>query len=165
MSYEIVVRAQELEIVEVIEHGDGAPLEFPQDGGRQMMIDASDVGQIRREVRDALANGAPGGWGIDGVRRHFHFLQKAGIGILEVLVRNAVTAAREGGRGTMVHAEERGFVTALIHPVNEVEEVGFRAAKWIAVLVAIQNAHGFRLTGGYGTGTFRQMRVDFGGGY
>src|SRR5450755_2707426 len=78
------------------------------------------------------------------MRRHPDFFQEAGLWVLEVDMRNAIAAARESRCLAMIHAEQGSFLAALIHPLNEFEEVSFRAAKRIVVLVAIEDAHDHR---------------------
>src|SRR5271167_936544 len=76
---------------------------------------------------------------------------------------NAITATGKGGGTAVAHAKQSGFLAALIHPVDEVEEVSFRPAKRIIVLVAIEDAHGHRPVVECGPGTAPRTRVDFAG--
>src|SRR5450759_1840026 len=99
------------------------------------------------------------------MRRHLNLLQETGVGILEVQMRNAVTASGESGSAAVVHTEQSGFLAALIHLVDEVEEVRFGAAKRIVVLVAIQDAHGHPPIGECGPGIAPQKCADFSGDY
>ncbi len=161
----IVGGAQDLEIVQVVEHGDPLALQFPKNRGRQVVVDAANVRQIGREVSQTTAHRAPSRWGIEGMRRHLNLLQETSVWILEVDTRNAITAAGERGSTAVVHAEQRRFLAALIHLVDEVEEVRFGAAKRIVVLVAIEDAHGYLPVGKRGPGIDRQKRADFAGDY
>src|SRR5271156_887989 len=99
------------------------------------------------------------------MRRHPDFLQETGVWILEVDMRNAIAAAGESRTTAVVHAEQRRLLAALIHLADEVEKVCFRAAKWIVVLVAIQDAHGYLPIEKCGPGIAPQKRVDFAGDY
>src|ERR1700674_4894943 len=99
------------------------------------------------------------------MRRHFNLLQEPGIWILEVNMRNAVTTARESWSTAVVHAEESGLLAALIHLVDEVEEVRFSTTKRIVEFVAIQDAHGHPPIGKCGPGIAPRKYVDFAGDY
>src|ERR1700675_1735736 len=99
------------------------------------------------------------------MRRHFNLLQEPGIWILEVNMRNAITAARESRGAAVVHAEKSSLLAALIHLVDEVEEVRFSAAERIVELVAIQDAHAYPPIGKCGSGIAPQRYVDFAGDY
>ena len=140
----VVGRAEDLEVVQVVENGDAAALEFPEDRRREMMIDAADVGDVRAKVGNALAHGRLSGARIKGVSGHADFFQKAGVGILEVDMRDPIGAAGEGGGRAVVHGEKGGLVAAPVHALDQVEKVGFCSAKRIVVLVAIQDAHNHR---------------------
>src|SRR5579862_140266 len=78
------------------------------------------------------------------MRRHLDLLEQPSLGILEIDMRNSISATCERRGAAVVHAKESGFLAAFIHAADEVEEVSFSAAKRIVVLVAIQDAHGFR---------------------
>src|SRR3979411_818085 len=78
-------------------------------------------------------------------------------------MRNAVTTARERRSAAVVDTEKSGPLTALIHLVDEVEEVRFSAAKRIVEFVAIQDAHGQPPIGKCGPGIAPQRYVDFAG--
>src|SRR5258707_15867508 len=80
-------------------------------------------------------------------------------------MRNAITAARESRSTAVVHAEKSGFLAALIHLVDEVEEVRFSAAKRIVEFVAIQDAHDQPPIGKCGPGIDPQKYVDFADDY
>src|SRR5258708_34293968 len=80
-------------------------------------------------------------------------------------MRDAITTARESRGTAVVHAEQSGFLAALIHPVDEVEEVRFSTAKRIVEFVAIQDAHGLPPIGKCGPGIAPQRYADFAGGY
>src|ERR1039458_891193 len=100
---------------------------------------------------------------MNGMSCHFDLLQKTSVRIFEVNVRYAITTPRKRRSTAVVHAEQSGFLATLVHLVDEVEEVGFRAAKRIVVLVAIQDAHGHPPIGECGPGIVPQKRVDFAG--
>src|SRR5258706_2873153 len=76
-------------------------------------------------------------------------------------MRNAITAARESRSTAVVHAEKSGFLAALIHLMDEVEEVRFSAAKRIVEFVAIQDAHDYRPVGKRGPGIVPHRTEDF----
>src|SRR5258708_19107586 len=99
------------------------------------------------------------------MRRHFQLLQEPGIWIFEVDMRNEITAARERRSMAVIHTEKCGLLAALIHLVDEVEEVCFSAAKRIVEFVAIQDAHGHRPVGRRGPGIVPQRCEDFAGDY
>jgi hypothetical protein len=106
-----------------------------------MMVDAADVSKIRRVIAEAVAHAAPGQWRIDRMRRHPRLLQKTGVWIFEVEMRNQITAAAKRRGMAMVHTEQGSFVTASIHAANQFKQVRFRTAKEKVVLVAIKNSH------------------------
>src|SRR5258708_14231970 len=95
------------------------------------------------------------------MRRHFQLLQEPGIWIFEVDMRNEITAARERRSMAVIHTEKCGLLAALIHLVDEGEEVCFSAAKRIVEFVAIQDAHGHLPVGRRGPGLFPQTCKDF----
>src|SRR5271154_1431415 len=78
-------------------------------------------------------------------------------------MRNAITATRECRTTAVIHAEQGGFLAALVHPADEIKKVRFSAAKRIVVLVAIQNAHGLPLVEKCGPGVAPQTCGDFAG--
>src|ERR1700722_13330620 len=129
------------------------------------MIDSSNVCQIRRKIRQATAHRSPRRRRIESVRRHPGLLRKACIWVFEVNLRDAVTTAGECRAPPVIHAEQSSLLTALVHLLDEVEEIRFSAAKRIVVLVAIQNAHDHRPIEEYAPGIGQQMREDFAGGY
>src|SRR5258708_13717008 len=99
------------------------------------------------------------------MRRHFQLLQEPGVWIFEIDMRNAITTARESRSTAVVHAEKGGFLAALIHLMDEVEEIRFSAAKRIVEFVAIQDAHDHRPVGKRGPEIAPQRCVDFAGDY
>jgi hypothetical protein len=46
---EVVGGTQNFEIVQVIEHGDSLALQLPEDGRRQVVVDAANVGEVGRK--------------------------------------------------------------------------------------------------------------------
>src|ERR1700692_4913433 len=121
-----------------------------------MMIDSANVRHVRREIIQALSHFPSGGWGIEDMPCHPDLLQETSIRIFEIQIRNTIAAACEGGGAAMFHAEQGRFVAALVEPIDQIEEVRFRAAKRIIVLVAIQDAHGRPPSGKYVTESDRQ---------
>ena len=105
LGHEVIGGAEHFEIVEVINNGDAAALEFPEDGGREVMIDTADVGEVGGEIGDAIAHGAARGAGINRVGGHSDFAREAGAGILEIDVRDAIAASGECVRRAVLHAE------------------------------------------------------------
>src|SRR5713226_1086798 len=160
MRHEIVVRTQDLEVVQVIDNGDALSLQFPQNRRRQVMIDSANVGQIRRVVAEAGTHAAPGGGRIERVCRHPSLLQKTGVWILEIEIRNQVAPAGERRGASVVHAEQGSVVAALVYAAYQFEEIGFGAAKQVVVLVAVKNSHIETPVGRYESGTGPQTGGD-----
>ena len=76
------------------------------------MVDAPNVSEVGAKVVNAFLHRPPGGGRVDGVRRHFDFLNKAGVGIFKVDLRNAIRSACKCWIMAVVHAEQGRLVAA-----------------------------------------------------
>src|SRR5689334_4774437 len=52
VRHQVVGRAYQLEVIQVVEHGDALGFQLPQNGWGQVMIDVAHVGDIRTKFRD-----------------------------------------------------------------------------------------------------------------
>ena len=129
------------------------------------MVDSAHVSEVGHVVGKAGANTASRGRRVEGVRRHARLLQETCVCVLEIEIGNQVAAAGERGGVPMIHAEQSSFVAALAHAAHQFEQIHFRAAKRIVVLVAIKYSHIQAPVGRCAPGTDWQTGGDYAGGH
>jgi hypothetical protein len=106
-----------------------------------VVINIADMGNVRVEFRDHLANFFSGLGRIDGVQSQAR-LRGQVLTALEVGVGNKMVVVGRGLSTLVGHGEQRDFVSPRAHQFHGLKQVGFGPAEPEVVLVAIQDSHG-----------------------
>ena len=141
LQYQVIGRAEQLKVIDVIDHGNVLRFQFPQNRRRQMVIDAPNMRDIRPELLDHRANPPPRVRRINCMPHPPRLLPPCRLG-LEVNVGHEVSIVRSRLATRISHREQRHFMALRPHQFHQFEQVNLGPAEGIVIFVAVQNSHG-----------------------
>ena len=136
----VVARTGQFEIIDVIDDGNLASAKFPKNRGREVVVDISDVGDLRAEGLDEKTQTFPRVGRVDGVGRETRLADGRGA-IFELQMGYEQRIEGCGCAAFVGHGEESGFVAGVTQQVHEVEQVVLGAAEAEVIFVAKQDSH------------------------
>ena len=143
---QVVVGANQLEVVHVVKHRYPTRPQFPKNRRGEMVIDVSDVRNVRPELFNHLRDPFPRVGRVNGMEC------QAGLGgetaaLLEIREGNEVAVVSRHRSAFIRHREQCGLVSSRPHQFHGFKQVYFRPAEAEVVLVAVQDSHKQLLSG------------------
>jgi hypothetical protein len=141
VRHKIVIRAQQLEVVQVIDHRNPLPLQLPKNRWREMVIDVAYMRHIgtklTQQVRQLCARTSR----INRVRCKSHTTQRAVPLIFEVHMRRKELVKIRRLVACVPHRKHCGGVAGVAQHLRKIEQVRLGSAESKVIFVAEQDIH------------------------